>query len=138
MTTTLFLLLMSACAAVNLFFGFRINFTKQHMMGENPAYCFFLKTSEAAAELLSVVLKACVLFVSAGVVLQPGLAWHGVLPRCGQQRHPEGKSARRTGPPPVRHLCVQSPPESQQGAALLCGNVSHETETGLMKDRSGS
>lgn len=65
---------------------------------------------------------------SAGMVLQPGMARHGVLSQCCQQRHPEGKSAGRTGPPQVRHLCVQSPPQPQQGAALLCCHVSYQTQ----------
>lgn len=65
---------------------------------------------------------------SAGVVLQPGMARHGVLPRHGQQRHPERKSAGRTGPPTVRHLCVQSPPQPHKGAALLRCHVSPQTE----------
>ena len=59
-----------------------------------------------------------------GVVLQPGLARHGVLPQRGQQRHPEGQPACRNGPPQLRHLRVQPPPQPHQGAAVLRGHVS--------------
>lgn len=83
-----------------------------------------LKQLQSLCMLFSALMLASTL---AGVVLQPGMARHGVLPQCGQQRHPEGKSASRTGPPPVWHLCVQSPPQPHQGAALPCCHVSRQT-----------
>ena len=84
-----------------------------------------LKQPQSPSMLFAVLMLVS---TSAGVVLQRGMARHGVLPRCGHQRHPQGKSAGRTGPPPVRHLRVQSPPQPHQGAALLRCHVSHQTE----------
>ncbi len=84
-----------------------------------------LKQLQSLCTLFSVLMFAT---TSTGVVLQPGMARHYVLPQCGQQRHPEGKSTSRKGSPPVRHLRFQSPPQPHKGAALPCCNVSRKTK----------
>lgn len=94
---------------------------KQPRLDSVSIRCFSFKTSSFGC--------FTVLSNWAGVVLQCGVAQHGVLPQRWQQRYPEGKSSGRRGPSCLWHLGVQLPPQPHQGAAVLLCHVSHPKRT---------